>query len=223
MKILTEPCVEDTFQQMLNNILKLKPLYSIQRLFETLLPVAEKMVTRRPRNFSKKEPGVYLLTAGHFWLHRKQDGLELCMAKAPHIYGLAEMALPFGEATWVRFSAESDVFVVPRQKVQTLLKNEPALWEDVSKIIAFHLHFSTWRDLHLLNCNAYDTIRGKLFELEKQSEEFRQRNSILSYILATTKLSRSTVLRILKDLFDGGYVEIKRGKLSRILRLPKRY
>ncbi len=223
MITLAEPRIEDNFQLALNQILALKPLDSIQRLLETLLPVAEKMVARRPRSFSKKEPGIYLLTSGQFWLHRKQDGLELCMAKAPHIFGLAQMALPFGEATWVRFSAESDVFVVSREKAQTLFDSEPALWQDVSKVMAFHLHFSTWRDLHLLNDNAYDTIRGKLLELEKQSEEFRHRNSILSYILATTKLSRSTVLRILKDLFDGGYVEIKRGKLSRIFHLPLRY
>lgn len=218
-----EPCIEDTFQQTLNNILELKPLDSILRLFEALLPVAEKMVARRPRNFSKQETRVYLLNAGQFWLHRKQDGLELGMAKAPHIFGLAEMALPFGDTTWVRFSAQSEVFVVSSQQVQTLLNNKPALWQDVSKVIAYHLHFTTWRDLHLLNDSAYDTIRGKLLELEKQSEEFRRRHSIHSHILATTKLSRSTVMRILKDLQEGGYVEIKRGKLLRIVHLPLRY
>ncbi|CAI1568192.1 putative DNA-binding transcriptional regulator [Serratia quinivorans] len=218
-----EPRIEDTFQLTFNKIMALKPLDSIQRLFETLLPVAEKIVARRQRNASKKEPGIYLLTEGQFWLYRKQDDLELCMAQAPHIFGLAELVLPFSEMPWIRFSADSEVFVVPSHKAKALCNNQPTLWEDISKVIAFHLHFSTWRDLHLLNDSAYDTIRGKLFELEKQSEEFRQRNSVLSYILATTKLSRSTVMRIMKDLDGGGYLEIKRGKLSRIVHLPLRY
>lgn len=219
----TAPRPEDNFQLTLNKILALKPQESIQRLLDALLPVAEQMVVRRPRSFHKNGPEIYLLTEGHFWLHRKQDNLELSMAAAPHIFGLAELVLPFGDTTYVRFAPESDVFVVSGQKAQNVFHHHPYLWEDVTKVLAFHLHFSTWRDLHLLNDSAYDTVRGKLLELEKQNDAFRQDNSILNYILSTTKLSRSTVLRILKDLTEGGYVEAQRGKLVSIVHLPLRY
>jgi len=217
------PRTDDPFQLTLDKIMDLKPLDSIERLMAVLLPEADKIVTRRPRNFSKNGPEIYLLTEGNFWLHRRVDDLQLSMAKAPHILGLAELAIPVGDTTYVKFAPDSEVFVISGAKVQALFAQQPALWQDAMKILAFHLHFSSWRDLHLLNDNAYDTIRGKLLELEKHDNALRKETTILNYILGSTKLSRSTILRVLKELTDGGYVEAQRGKLLRIVHLPLRY
>lgn len=213
----------DTFQLTLNKILALKPKENIQRLLDALLPLAEKILVHRPRSFHKNGPEIYLLTEGHFWLHRQQDSLELSMAVAPHIFGLAELLMPVRNTTYVRFSPQSEVYVLSGQKALQVFSEQPLLWKDAATVLAFHLHFSTWRDLHLHNDNAYDTVRGKLLELETKDDAFRQTHSILSYIQSTTKLSRSTVLRILKDLTEGGYVEAQRGKLIRIVHLPPRY
>jgi CRP-like cAMP-binding protein len=219
----TEPHTTDPFQHMLNNIMALKPLDSIERLMAVMLPEAEKMLTRRPRHFNKNGAEIYLLTEGNFWLHRRTDDLQMSRAKAPHIFGLAELAIPIGENTYVKFAADSEVYVLSGTKAEALFHQHPALWQDVAKVLAFHLHFSTWRDLHLLNDNAYDTIRGKLLELEKHDDVFRKETTILNYIMGSTKLSRSTILRVMKDLTEGGYVEAQRGKLLRIIHLPLRY
>lgn len=213
----------DPFEQMLDNIMALKPLDSIERLMAVLLPEADKIVTRRPRSFHKNGTEIYLLTQGNFWLHRRADDLQMSMAKAPHIFGLAELVIPVGDTTYVKFAADCEVFALSGAKAQALLNQQPILWQDAAKILAFHLHFSTWRDLHLLNDNAYDTLRGKLLELAKHDEAFRKETTILNYVLGSTKLSRSTVLRIMKDLTEGGYVEAQRGKLVRIVHLPLRY
>jgi CRP-like cAMP-binding protein len=213
----------DPFQLTLDKIMTLKPLESVERLMAILLPQAEKIVARRPRSFHKNGAEIYLLTSGHFWLHRRADDLQMSMARAPHIFGLAELAIPLGETTYVKFAADSEVFSLSGSKAQALLNAQPELWQDVAKILAFHLHVSAWRDLHLLNDNAYDTIRGKLLELEKHNEDQRGAITILNYILGSTKLSRSTILRVMKDLIDGGYVEAQRGKLVRIVHLPLRY
>ncbi len=177
----------------------LKPLDSIERLMAALLPEADKIVARRPRHFHKNGPEIYLLTSGNFWLHRQADGLQMSMAKAPHIFGLAELSIPVSDTTYVKFAADSEVFALSGAKAQTRLNQQPELWQDVAKMLAFHLHFSTWRDLHLLNDNAYDTIRGKLLEMQKHDEALRKSTTILNYILGSTKLSRSTILRVLKD------------------------
>ncbi|ALR75273.1 helix-turn-helix domain-containing protein [[Enterobacter] lignolyticus] len=223
MTTISETHTDDPFQLTLDKILALKPQESIARLLSALLPLAEKVVARRPRHFHKNGAEIYLLTEGTFSLYRRGDNLQLSMAKAPHIFGLAELILPVGDTTYVKFAADSDVFVVSGAKAQALFNQQPALWHDVAKILAFHLHFTSWRDLHLLNDSAYDSIRGKLLELQKHDEDFRRDNTILSYIQATTKLSRSTVLRVLKDLSDGGYIETQRGKLLNIVHLPLRY
>ncbi|MGU3524278.1 helix-turn-helix domain-containing protein [Enterobacteriaceae bacterium C23F] len=219
----TESQQGDPFQQMLDGIMALKPLESIERLLAALLPQAEKMIARRPRSFNKNGVEIYLLTAGNFWLHRRADDLQLSQAKAPHIFGLAELAIPIGENTYVKFAPNSEVYVLSGAKAEAVFNQRPELWKDVAKVLAFHLHFSSWRDLHLLNDNAYDTLRGKLLELEKHDEAFRLETTILNYVQSSTKLSRSTILRIMKDLTEGGYVEAQRGKLLRIVHLPLRY
>ena len=213
----------DPFQFTLDKILDLKPLDSIERLMDVLLPQADKIVTRRPRSFHKNGPEIYLLTEGNFWLHRRADDLQISMAKAPHIFGLAELVIPVGDTTYVKFASDSVVYALSGLKAQALMNEKPALWRDVSRVLAFHLHFSTWRDQHLLSDNAYNTIRGKLLELEKHDETLRGSTTILNYILGSTKLSRSTILRVMKGLTEGGYVEAHRGKLIRIVHLPLRY
>lgn len=213
----------DPFQLTLDKIMDLKPLDGIERLMAVLLPEADKIVARRPRSFHKNGTEIYLLTSGNFWLHRRADDLQMSMAKAPHIFGLAELVIPVGDTTYVKFAADCEVFALSGARAQALLNQQPMLWQDVTKVLAFHLHFSTWRDLHLLNDNAYDTLRGKLLELEKHDEAFRKETTILNYVLGSTKLSRSTILRIMKDLTEGGYVETQRGKLVRIVHLPLRY
>ncbi|MEQ0188798.1 helix-turn-helix domain-containing protein [Klebsiella sp. CN_Kp098] len=213
----------DSLQYVLSKIMGLKPIGSIERLMTVLLPQADKIIVRRPRSFHKNGPEIYLLTEGGFGLHRRADDLQMSMAKAPHIFGLAELVIPVGNTTYVKFSAESEVYALSGAKARGLLDENPILWRDVSRVLAFHLHFSTWRDLHLLNGNAYDTIRGKLMEMEMHGENLKETTTILNYILRTTKLSRSTILRVMKDLTDGGYVEAQRGKLIRIIHLPLRY
>lgn len=223
MPLTPTPHADDPFQLTLDKIMELKPLDSLERLMAALLPEAEKIVARRPRSFQKNGPEIYLLTEGNFWLHRRADDLQMSMAKAPHIFGLAELAIPVGDITYVKFAADCEVFALSGAKAQALFNQQPELWQDVAKVLAYHLHFSSWRDLHLLNDNAYDTIRGKLLEMEKHDETLRKSTTILNYILGSTKLSRSTILRVLKDLTEGGYVEAQRGKLVKIVHLPLRY
>ncbi|MEQ0188788.1 helix-turn-helix domain-containing protein [Klebsiella sp. CN_Kp098] len=213
----------DSLPDTLDKILQCKPQDSIQRLMDALLPLADGISCRRPRTLGSKMGEIYLLTDGALYLQRGSDDLILGVVRAPHVLGFAELLTPVEMSTRVKFSPESRVSVVSREKVRTTLGQQPALWEDVARILAFHLHFSVWRDLHLLSDSSYDAIRGKLFELEKQDEAFRSEVSISHYITHSTRLSRSTVLRILKALNEGGYIETHRGRLLNIVFLPQRY
>ncbi|HEO9918192.1 TPA: helix-turn-helix domain-containing protein, partial [Enterobacter asburiae] len=46
---------------------------------------------------------------------------------------------------------------------------------------------------------------------------------VSDYILEKTRLSRSRVMKILGDLRIGGYIEINRGILKKINKLPEKY
>lgn len=217
------PPRDDAFASTLDSVMALKPLTSIQRLFDALLPHSTPLSGGHSRAFDRQRPMLYLLTAGVFGLSRWHDELELSRARAPHLFGLAELLLPLARTTRVHFSPQSTVFAVSGAHARTIMSAQPALWEDAASVLAFHLHVAAWRDLHLLTDRAYDTVRGKLLELARQCEGVRESTSVQHYILSTTRLSRSRVLGILKDLVTGGYVDIHRGKLRRIVRLPLRY
>ncbi|WP_320339062.1 helix-turn-helix domain-containing protein [Enterobacter asburiae] len=47
--------------------------------------------------------------------------------------------------------------------------------------------------------------------------------SIFSFILSRTSISRSSLNKILKDLYKGGYITLNRGKLVALKKLPSKY
>lgn len=47
--------------------------------------------------------------------------------------------------------------------------------------------------------------------------------NVSDYILEKTRLSHSRVMKILGDLCIGGYIEINRGILIKINKLPEKY
>ena len=71
---------------------------------------------------------------------------------------------------------------------------------------------------------SYDIIRAQLYELMRESNEFRQNITAANYIQSRTFLSRSSVMKILADLKKGGYIVTDRGVLKQIQQnIPLKY
>lgn len=66
-------------------------------------------------------------------------------------------------------------------------------------------------------------IRSLLIEMSNEPDEIIRNYSIEKYISERCYLGRSGIMKILSDLRKGGYVEIKRGKLIKIIKLPEKY
>ena len=213
----------DQQSETLDNILSHKPQDSIARLICTLQPEARHLRALRPRPVGRRGAEIYLLTQGCAHLHRRSDGLLLSIVQAPHVLGLAELILPLAIAVEVRFSADAEVWLLSAPSFHRVVATSPMLWADVATVLAFHLHYTSWRDLHLLSDSAYSIIRGKLFELARLPEPLRAGTTIERYVLSTTCLGRSTVLRILKALVTGGYITTRRGVLLSVRMLPQRF
>jgi len=71
--------------------------------------------------------------------------------------------------------------------------------------------------------SAYDIIRIQLNELFHEVPAIRNNITAEKYIRDKTHLSRSGVMRILAGLREGGYIEMHRGKLINIVKLPEKY
>lgn len=79
------------------------------------------------------------------------------------------------------------------------------------------------RDLQLIGNNSYDQIRATLISMTKWDEALRSRIGVMNYIHQRTRISRSVVAEILAALRKGGYIEMNKGKLVCINRLPFEY
>ncbi|HID4702653.1 TPA: helix-turn-helix domain-containing protein, partial [Enterobacter cloacae] len=71
--------------------------------------------------------------------------------------------------------------------------------------------------------NAYDIIKNNLEAIWELPENERSQISVFKFILSRSSISRSSLNKVLKDLNDGGYINIHRGKLLNIKNLPLKY
>lgn len=73
--------------------------------------------------------------------------------------------------------------------------------------------------------SRYSVIRAMIYRYQTQRDEgLLHDNSLASFILSRTKISRSYLFKILADLKSGGFIDIENGKLVAILKeLPEKY
>ncbi|CAI8979795.1 helix-turn-helix domain-containing protein [Pseudomonas chlororaphis] len=216
------PLTGDTFDEAFQKIIPYKPLDCINQLISVFSPKAQLIPAHRSLSFSPRAPRVYLLTEGVVHLHRQSDHLLLSSIYARHVIGLAELLHPVGKI-YLRREPDCQISSISGEDALDILNGSPMLWSPVSRVLAYHLHVSSLRDLHLNSPHAYDAVRGKLIELMNTPFAVRQRLSVLRYIQERTTLSRSMILKLLSELREGGYIEMKKGCLVSISLLPLHY
>ncbi len=75
--------------------------------------------------------------------------------------------------------------------------------------------------MQLIGHNSYEQIRATLLSMIDWNEELRSRIGVMNYIHQRTR--RSVVAEVLAALRKGGYIEMNKGKLVAINRLPSEY
>lgn len=70
---------------------------------------------------------------------------------------------------------------------------------------------------------SYEQIRATLLSMIDWNEELRSRIGVMNYIHQRTRISRSVVAEVLAALRKDGYIEMNKGKLVAINRLPSEY
>jgi len=79
------------------------------------------------------------------------------------------------------------------------------------------------RDKQLVGNNSYSQIRSTLLDMAQWDETLRMRVGVMNYIQRRTRISRSVVAEVLAALRQGNYINMVRGKLVSINRLPAEY
>lgn len=163
----------------------------------------------------------YLISTGHFELHRQNDDLIVGFGTAPAIMGLGNFTNMY-LGSYIRTLTNCEIGIISTRDALNLIDSEN-LWRTLSE----HLLVITGKlftvGQQLSAPTAYEIVRAQILELMSEHESIKNTTTVESYIRTKTNLSRSGIMKILLSLKTGNYIVLERGKLIKINSLPKKY
>lgn len=168
-----------------------------------------------------KERFCYLLLKGCVTIHRRSDDLMMLTVASPAVIGISNL-LQMQMDGYIKALVTCDIVILKMATVYDIISANQ-LWEPLAKhmmVVATKLFESSSQ---LSAPSAYDIVRAQLNELFNEDPGIRNNITAERYIRDKTHLSRSGVMRILAGLKAGGYIEMHRGILTNIVKLPEKY
>ncbi|MCD1125471.1 helix-turn-helix domain-containing protein [Jinshanibacter sp. LJY008] len=198
-----------------------KPIDAIQQLLDALHPHALQQVSPPHKKFCYIEQ-CYLIQDGYVQLHRVQDGLVMYSASAPTILGLSSSLIPGAENFFFTTQTTVTLSTLPTAKATQIIECEN-LWENVSIFQSYVIRRMHETNSKITALSAYEITRNQLINLINEPEEIRNNITAVQYIQDHTRLSRSGVMKMLSQLKTGNYIELNKGCLIKINKIPLRY
>ena len=193
-------------------------------LLEYLQRVAEvkKILPRRHLYMQiGNERYCYLILKGRVTVCRRSDDLVITTVSAPGIVGIANLQQLQLDA-YIKTHVTCDIAILKMSTVYEVISAN-LLWEHVAKHMMDIAGRLFAHGKQLSAPTAYEIIRTQLNELFNEEPAVRNNTTAEKYICNKTHLSRSGVMRILAGLKAGGYIEMQRGVLINIVKLPEKY
>lgn len=198
-----------------------KPLSELSRL-EQCLKVASTPFRSAPQqiilNDDNDEPSTLVLQTGIIEIYRRADELLIGIATAPFILGLAAGMQEY------RVVAKNPCtgFYLPASTSLQLIQ-QSSLWKEAFCWLSWIKSILEKRDRQLVGNNSYHQIRAMLLNMAEWDETLRSKIGVMNHIQQSTRISRSVVAEVLAALRQGNYINMSRGKLVSINRLPTEY
>lgn len=165
------------------------------------------------------EPVCHFFRAGVVNVERIDDGLSLGIASAPLALGFTSSLT---SRLILRAYESCEVATLSHEQVMTLIE-EKQIWDIVAKHMLIVMN-------KLFTCNemvtaptSYDMLCYQLQALIQEPDSVRQKTAVWQYIQNRTRLSRSSIMKMLSALKEGGYIRLEQGKLAAITHLPPRF
>ena len=155
-------------------------------------------------------------------LHRNEGHVLCGILQSPSIFGLGAAANTIRNGyTMVAESNCRGYYLPSRETLKCLERYQ--LWREAFYWMTWQTRMLEMRDRQLIGTNHYHQIRSTLLTMIDWDEDIRSRMGVLSYIQQRTRISRSVIAEVLSALRKGEYIEMEKGKLVSITRLPTHY
>lgn len=194
----------------------------LQRLLSILTRDEDYRTVPKGSKLFFRQQGVatcHFIRQGSVLLARRDDAFSLGILSAPIALGFT---LPLSEHIYLHTLAQCEIASLPYNTVMALIEEQKA-WD----LIARHIMFIT-NKLFIYNemltaPTSFEILRYQLLMLIQEPDSVRENTSVYRYILDRTRLSRSSIMKMLSELKKGNYIKLENGKLLSIHHLPNRF
>ncbi|KAE8275871.1 MULTISPECIES: helix-turn-helix domain-containing protein [Enterobacter] len=202
-----------------------KPLSELRRL-EQCLKSASTPFKSAPQQLITSgecyEPRTTVFQTGIIKIYRCSDELLMGIATAPFILGLSSVMINHSQGYRVVAKTSCTGFYLPTETTRQLIQQN-ALWKEAFGWLSWINYILEKRDMQLVGNNSYHQIRAMLLNMAEWDETLRSKIGVMNHIQQSTRISRSVVAEVLAALRQGNYINMSRGKLVSINRLPTEY
>jgi len=201
-----------------------KPIKDIEILIDALLPFSQIAHLKSNQRYELAHNGediCWLILKGSLTVRRATDDLIMCRMTPPAILGLALITYP-STNLYLQVDDRSEVATLPIEVLESTL-DKYQLWKSVASVQAYVTQALVIRESTLVVRSAYEIICNQLHYLMGEPIQHRRAYTVTNYILQRTHISRSSIVKILRQLQDGGYIVMKNNKLVSINSLPEGY
>lgn len=202
----------------------MKPLRHIEKVVAAI-SVPENIRTARTRQIislsHNEEPMTVILHQGTMALYRNDDNLLIRHVKGLMIFGLNYFS-GVTEDVYLKAREPSTYEIIPTRNFFAIVERDN-LWKDISYILMFSAKCVVQTYKKSAGLTTYELIRENLLELMSEEESVRLNVSACDYIQEKTNLSRSRIMAILRELKIGGYIELSKGVLNKLSKLPSKF
>ncbi|OAT21954.1 hypothetical protein M979_0044 [Buttiauxella noackiae ATCC 51607] len=204
----------------------MKPLTQLEAIRSRLVDAGKKLNLPAHSELNmfneNNEQLIWFFSEGAIVLHREVDDLLMEVISAPTCIGLSNILQP--SQIKYRLTTQTDCkgFNIPTSLALEIIEKNK-LWQPVCHWTAFLLHSLENRDARFIGATKYSQIRATLLIMDSWSPELRERTGVITFVQKRTKISRSVIAEILSALRKGNYIEMDKGKLKSVNRLPTSY
>lgn len=165
---------------------------------------------------------ITVLRQGEVKIARVQQQLLVGITSAPLILGLP--CLQFSGMADYELMAMTpcDGYQLEVAKGAALIEKYQ-LWQAAFCWLSWQYRVVEMRDIQLVGRSSYSQIRESLQIMQKWESSLRARVGVMSFIQQRTRISRSVIAEVLAALRQGNYIEMDKGKLVCVHRLPLEY
>ncbi|ALB63923.1 FIG00553750: hypothetical protein [Cronobacter condimenti 1330] len=171
-------------------------------------------IPARPEN-------IVVIERGSLSMHRVMDSLTMIESTRPQLLGITYNN-QFSQHFTIKAESACEARIVPRSEFEAIIEAQQ-LWRELLQVVSWYYDVLYWKSYHFLGRQSYTLIRNCLIELAAKDEQERDEINACDFIRGKTNLSQSYILKVFSDLRKGDYIDISRGRLKTINKLPERY